>query len=386
MAVRLGQGNLDDADNMIGADALRALEPIKILDATPKLTYANTEIRRRLPSPSIQRRITSLTETSIDLDAPLKITSQPSPSPSQASPTVFYLAYGSNLSAEAFQGKRGIRPIAQLNVLVPELDLTFDLAGVPYVEPCFANTKYRSPKPFEAGSEKSPSLSPPHTPNHKYHKLRWHKGLVGVVYEVTREDFARIIASEGGGASYRDILVLCYELPQGEDTVPTHPTSQPFKAHTLYSPAFSPGSDAPRYARRSRPDPNYAQASKRYLKLIMDGADEHNLPEEYQDYLRQLRPYVATTQRQKLGRTLFAMAWFPFFSVLFALTKLTADKKGKTPAWLIILFNASFRASWGSYELVFKRLFGDGERTIGDDEDDDDDNREPKARVRKPTD
>lgn len=357
-----------DAKAAIGAvDALRALEPIKILDATPKSAYSKSEIHRSLPSPSIQRRIDSLKDSAVDIHSSLDVASNGSRDDPQ---TVFYLAYGSNLSAETFQGKRGIRPISQINVLVPELILTFDLAALPYIEPCFANTRYRTQKSSNEGSEKT-SLLPSGLLTRKYHKTRWTKGLVGVVYEVTREDFAKIIATEGGGASYHDVLVDCYELPLGEDTVPTHPTSQPFKAHTLFSPSVPPGSDAPSGVRRSRPDPNYGQPSKRYLKLLSDGANEHQLPIEYKDYLRQIRPYMATTKGQKMGGKVFLIIWSPAFGSLFALVKLLADKRGKSPAWLNSLLNVVFGSSWVSYDLVFKRIFGDGERTIGDNDEDD---------------
>ena len=357
-----------DTKAAIGAvGALRALEPIKILDATPNFAYSKSEIHRSLPNPSIQRRLDSLNDTAVEINSSVDATSPGSRNDLQ---TVFYLAYGSNLSAETFQGKRGIRPVSQINVLVPELVLTFDLAALPYVEPCFANTRYRTQKSSDEGSEKT-SLLPSVIPTRKYHKTRWTKGLVGVVYEVTREDFAKIIATEGGGASYHDVLVDCYELPLGEDTVPTHPAGQPFKAHTLFSPSVPPGSDAPGGIRRSRPDPNYGQPSKRYLKLLSDGANEHQLPIEYKDYLRQIRPYIPTTKGQKIGGKVFMIIWFPAFGSLFALVKLLADKRGKGPAWLNSLLNIVFGSSWVSYDLVFKRIFGDGERTIGDDDEDD---------------
>ena len=70
------------------------------------------------------------------------------------------------------------------------------------------------------------------------------------------------------------------------------------------------------------------------------------------------------------------LAWFPLFGILITLAKLFADKEGRSPSWLIALFNALFKASWASYDLAFKRIYGDGERTIGDDEDDGDDNKE----------
>ena len=313
-----------------------------------------------LPCPSKERRIHSVREGSFHLD-------NETTSPSGGGPdTILYLAYGSNLSAQTFQGTRGIRPLSQVNVVVPELVMTFDLAGLPYVEPCFANTKYRHPSLPTSTSEKS-HLLPKNTPD--YHKTRWKKGLVGVVYEVTKEDYAHIIATEGGGASYQDVLIDCYELPLNEDTVPEFPTSPPFKAHTLYSPISPPGTTPENGGRFSRPDPDYAQASVRYLKLLTDGADEHALPGEYKEYLRQLRPYTMTTQRQKLGGWIFGMIWLPIISGLFGLNSTFADEDGKAPAWLVAVVGAMFSGMWTSYDTFFSSTFGDGERTIYDDED-----------------
>ncbi|KAI4196440.1 MAG: hypothetical protein LQ348_002319, partial [Seirophora lacunosa] len=127
---------------------------------------------------------------------------------SRTDQTYLYLAYGSNLAASTFRGVRKIQPLAALNVVVPELVMTFDLAGFPYTEPCFANTAYRSSPPSSppdndppapSESEKTPLLP-------AYKNPHWPKGLVGVVYEVTASDFAHIIATEGGGAAYKDVL------------------------------------------------------------------------------------------------------------------------------------------------------------------------------------
>lgn len=319
-----------------------------------------------LPRPSRQRRVQSLREQPFHFDegTPQELGGGP-----DLPDTVLYLAYGSNLCAQTFQGNRGIRPLSQVNVVVPELVMTFDLAGLPYIEPCFANTKYRHPSPTTSSSEKCPLL-PERTP--KYHKNRWKKGLVGVVYEVTKEDYAHIIATEGGGASYQDVLVDCYELPHNEDTVPEFPTSHPFKAHTLYSPILPPNDPPEKGGRFSRPDPAYAQASVRYLNLITRGADEHALPREYKDYLHQLRPYTMTTQKQKLGGWIFSMIWLPLITAAFRLNSVFGDEDGKAPAWLVAVTGALFRGMWMSYDGVFYKLFGDGERTVYEDEDEDD--------------
>ena len=318
----------------------------------------------KLPKTSSRRRLTSLSDHAIE---PAEFTANVLNNTGKeldSSETVLYLAYGSNLCAATFQGVRGIRPISQLNVVVPELVMTFDLAGIPYVEPCFANTRYRTPIPPEGQSEKSPLL-PTYAKAKDYHKTRWKKGLVGVVYEITKADFAHVIATEGGGASYHDVLVDCYEIPPNTYNVPEVPDSEPFKAHTLYSPSYAPGQPPPKKGGRfTRPDPDYAQASARYLKLINDGAVEHALPEEYMAYLRELRPYTITTNRQKIGAFIFTMIWFPIIKFVFGLEHKFGDKEGRSPRWLVELTGAMFRGVWISYDWLFRPLYGDGERTI----------------------
>ncbi|KAL9076810.1 MAG: hypothetical protein Q9161_000795 [Pseudevernia consocians] len=347
-----------------GEQAAIIYKKIRKVSAASKESITPSCWNIHLPCPSRQRKAQSVREQPFHFD---KITPQELGGGPDHPHTVLYLAYGSNLCAQTFQGNRGIRPLSQVNVVVPELVMTFDLAGLPYIEPCFANTKYRHSSPPAYTSEKSHLL--PKMP--KYHKDRWKKGLVGVVYEVTKEDYAHIIATEGGGASYQDVLVDCYELPHNEDIVPEFPISHPFKAHTLYSPILPPGEQPEKGGRFSRPDPAYAQASVRYLKLITDGADEHALPGEYKDYLHQLRPYTMTTQKQRLGGWIFSMVWLPLISALFGLNSIFGDDNGKAPAWLVAVIGAMFRGVWTSYDGVFFALFGDGERTIYEDEDED---------------
>lgn len=290
--------------------------------------------------------------------------------------TYLYLGYGSNLSNETFRGKRGIKPLSQVNVQVPSLRLTFDLPGIPYKEPCFANSGNRDPESDrptqdvgeDASSEKSPLLPQP-TGGDKYRKDRWHKGLIGVVYEVTPEDYVHIIQTEGGGTSYQDITVDCHPLATNDpaEPVPQNPTSPTIKAHTLFAPARDP-SDPPDDGRGrfQRPDPSYAQSSARYLKLMTDGASERGLPYEYQDYLHSLRPYTITTVQQRLGQFVFLALWGPFVALVFSLAKIYADDKGNLPEWLRMLTGAIFRAVWVSYDGFFKGIFGEGERTITD--------------------
>lgn len=309
---------------------------------------------------TIARREESLSDSPIDISKLDKNTKE----------TFLYLAYGSNLCDETFLDKRGIRPLSSINVLVPELRMTFDLPGIPYAEPCFANSARREQKgeeqehTLDESHEKSPLLERSAFST-EYRKDRWKKGLVGVVYEVTASDYSHIIATEGGGSSYQDVLVDCHALAMDQtEPVPCKPTNSAFRAHTLFAPAVPAGQQPPKDGGRfRRPDPSYAQASARYLKLITDGARERKLPHEYQDYLNDLQPYTITTQKQKLGAFVFSTLWLPFILFLFALQRKYSDDKGVAPAWLRKLSGAIFRAVWASYDGFFKSIFGEGERT-----------------------
>jgi len=180
-----------------------------------------------------------------------------------------------------------------------------------------------------------------------------------VVYEVTPEDYRTIIATEGGGASYQDVLVDCYPLAVGLKTAPSERGEKSVVAHTLLCPPN---------ARFSRPDPTYAQPSARYLKLLTDGAEEHALPDDYIAYLYSLQPYTITTSRQTIGKVSFIALWGPFMLIIFGLSRMMADGEGRIPTWLAKISAAIINLAWVSYDVGFKKLFGDGERTMEQEE------------------
>ncbi|KAH9825382.1 gamma-glutamylcyclotransferase [Teratosphaeria destructans] len=351
------------------AESQRALAALAQLQDScrfgPMTTNRRKQIHVRTPPPTTKRLTASLNETPYVLYDYLR-------NAESRRGTVLYLAYGSNLSNETFRGSRGIRPLSQINVQVPSLRMTFDLPGLPYAEPCFANSARRDPK-YDPSSreqcqfedEKTPLLFDEVRGQKSYSKDQWHKGLIGVVYEVTPEDYAHIIATEGGGSSYTDILVDCHPFASSDPgmPVPQDPALPPFKAHTLYAPVEDPPKD---HGRLQRPNPGYAQASARYLKLITDGAEELGLPFEYQDYLHSLRPFTITTNKQRLGQFVFLMMWAPIVLAIFGMNKIFADDNGVVPVWLRELLAAVFKGIWASYDNFFRTMFGDGERTIGD--------------------
>ncbi|KAJ5305926.1 hypothetical protein PENANT_c015G09754 [Penicillium antarcticum] len=390
---------------------LRALLPGPLAGPTNPNYKVDTS---PIPSIPIERRRASSIAASLDQDEGLaeKIVEHGVGVPDTIAKeeTVLYLAYGSNLASKTFRGVRGIKPLSQMGVFVPELRLTFDLPGLPYAEPCFAGTQYRDPSApptrdiswddDETDVSDSESLSEKDTlmgrtreveaQGKGYHKRRWYKPLVGVVYEVTLVDYAKIIATEGGGRGYRDGVIDCYPFPDNynpADPVPERPSTTPFKARTLLSPAAddmrlkmqslksgNPSllSHAPKLSwwytvcLHFRPDPDYAQPSARYLGLIKTGAEEHDLPQAWREYLAQIRTYRITTRRQKFGKGIFLALWLPWVLLTLALSKIFAGSDGRSPQWLVALSNAIFSGMWNSYDCFFARIFGDGERSLDD--------------------
>lgn len=296
----------------------------------------------------------------------------------EAATTILYLAYGSNMCAETFLGMRKIRPLSQINVSVPVLQLTFDLPGFPYREPCFANVGYRKlPKEPKLPDPLHPPIIPPINPPKS--GQGWDGGLMGIVYEVTQEDWRNIMRTEGGGSGYQEIVVPCLPLPAdiGIPEKPTFPdVPRPFIARTLYCPYIPPEPESGKsknwWARLAlgprRPSPDYAQPSARYLKLLKDGAREHELPQAYQDHLASLQPYTATSIRQKIGHAVFIFAWAPMLLCMMSLTRILADETGRVPRWCASIISGSFSVMWYSYDRVFKHIFGDGERTVEEEE------------------
>lgn len=313
--------------------------------------------------------------------------------------TVLYLAYGSNMCAQTFSGMRGIRPLSRVNVSAPSLRLVFNLPGMPYMEPCFANSAPRKLPKMPGGGGglplPIPEIPPRGTAANHYEPNQhgdpvWDKGLIGVVYEVTREDYAKILASEGGGSGYQDVLVPCLELPPSvsvpEKPSPVPELPKPFLAHTLFDPGSNlPDQDKtettrdsdddqpqkpklPWYARflrtRPRPDPDYAQPSPRYLNLLREGARENDLPTDYQEWLGALQGYVLTTTRQRVCQWLLKLTLYPVVMLSFMVGRVFADGSGIHPLWLRVWMGMFFGSVWKIYDAVLKPVFGDGERTM----------------------
>ena len=293
---------------------------------------------------------------------------------------IWYLGYGSNLNSNVFKGKRKIKPLEERHVLVEGLELTFDLPGLPYLEPRFANCRFTTSTLSNGSTEPRNDEKDPNYVERRcdfdFNAPWTGKGaLIGVAYLISAEDFARVIKSEGGGSGYKMVSVQAKvfrrKVKPGSGEERFELTGETVNAFTLLA--------SDETIRKP-----FGQPSKRYLTLIQQGAKgeractdfilrlnfdfvEHKLPPNYIAYLDSLTPYFAGTFRQELGAAVFiALCGIPLTVIMmFGLT--FAHKDGSYPRWVNESRRKLARLIWRIYDDYMTGMFGDGERTIKKD-------------------
>lgn len=67
-----------------------------------------------------------------------------------------------------------------------------------------------------------------------------------------------------------------------------------------------------------------------------------------------------------MGQVLFLAMWGPLMAVAVILGRTLVDKDGRMPEWLAKMTGAFYNLMWKGYDLGFKKVWGEGERTIED--------------------
>ena len=112
--------------------------------------------------------------------------------------TVWYFGFGSNMKSTTMTS-RGIKILDKKVVKVPSHILTFDVFGLAYSEPSMASiAKYTYSAPVDNDDIRD---RPP--------------DVHGVAFHITAADLTRLIASEGGGVAYREIMIAGVPLDDG---------------------------------------------------------------------------------------------------------------------------------------------------------------------------
>lgn len=230
---------------------------------------------------------------------------------------MFYFAYGSNMSTAKFIGSRGIKPQAKMAVTVPRWCLGMPVPGLPYSEPAFSAIKPRDD---------------PTTPD-----------VHGVLYLISQEQFLQVVASEGGGTAYG--LVNISALPLFEED----------------RRRFGNCIEAVSLIAEMKRTPN-GLPSVRYMTLLLDGAREAGLSEEYRMYLAKQPTYAPPDRgRALLGATVFLRLFSPVMAALEVLTEITTGEDGRAPQWVISVVRTVVFGLWAVHDLIFAPIFGRGD-------------------------
>ena len=160
---------------------------------------------------------------------------------------LWYFGYGSNMDPRTFVGRRGMRPSRSVAGCLDGWVLTFDL-------------------PVGPGERGAANVRP-----------RKGAHVWGVLYEITIPESARLDRSEGvhrGGYTRESVSVTTRD-----------------------------GETREAFTYRSWRGDQSRKPSRRYLGLLLAGAREHGLPDDYVQSLRALP--LAVDEREAAQRTLF---------------------------------------------------------------------------------
>lgn len=144
--------------------------------------------------------------------------------------SLWYFAFGSNMSSKLFRGQRNMHPTSEESAVLHGYKLVFDHPGLPIFEPAFANVQ-----------------------------MDQQSTVCGVLYHMTRIEMEKLCKLEGGGA-YQNLELEVIGAKSGPQT-----------AHVFWTPNTGI---------------THLKPSRRYLDILICGAKEHHLPDEWVTHLQ----------------------------------------------------------------------------------------------------
>ncbi|KAF9971799.1 hypothetical protein BGZ73_005148 [Actinomortierella ambigua] len=279
--------------------------------------------------------------------------------------TVWYLAYGSNMDPSVLTGRRKITPIESVAVKVPDYWLSFDIAGVPFVEPCFGSIL----KKDKSRLDDREYAYEVYTRTRYGTEFRWDPknpeasyppDLQGVIHRITVADWQQVIRTEGGWG---------HDIPTGYDMIDVEcfPYSTKGRDTTTNTIDFSRSVMAKVLIARPLSIRSHCQPTARYLGLLTTGAEIHGLEPSYQNYLSSLVPYECTGKLTKVGRALFVLFSAPIvlgFTFVFSRQKRMAKRprseQTPPPYWMAWYIDKASRWSATVHDYIMAPIFGSG--------------------------
>ncbi|KAF2869627.1 hypothetical protein BDV95DRAFT_546675 [Massariosphaeria phaeospora] len=240
--------------------------------------------------------------------------------------TIWYFAYGSNMSETVLTGRRKIQPHDSKIARCNEFSLSFNVMGVPYSDPAMGGLRIRdtSSTHDETASEATSLTSMP---------------VHGIAYLLDAAEFRRLVAIEGGGIAYRVIEIQLDILG----------TNSNVRASTLVG-------------RHDISDSYIRLPSKRYLNLLILGAKEHSLPAPYQNALSTVPTFQpGVSARYKIGKWLFDSFWQRVAQQIERNVGRFKNERGIVPAWFLTVFDLLLWTMWIYHDYFHSAIWGRGD-------------------------
>ena len=97
--------------------------------------------------------------------------------------------------------------------------------------------------------------------------------------------------------------------------------------------------------------------------LLIQAATEHQLPPEYQTYLKSHPAFTAdTSRRAKTGTAIFQFLWMGHLQRIMRWIKSVAkDEDGNSPRWTGTVVWATFNLMWLYHDWIHARIWGRGD-------------------------
>ncbi|KAG0664955.1 hypothetical protein C6P46_000581 [Rhodotorula mucilaginosa] len=223
--------------------------------------------------------------------------------------TRWLILYGAQLHpARQRQVLRETAPRSSSAVIVPTAWLSWDLAGVPFIEPCFCSAIVQGYNDQEGHLGEGDSSRDEKEGDGDYRRWVWercspgreYKGslpphLEGIAYKLTAPDFEVVALRFAEGDSSK----LLGEIPEAQLLVGVAP----------HLPRLQP--------------------TREYFMLVLRGAFLNTLSQPYLAHLTNLQPFDPTLSRLKrLSRYLFTLTLLPSFLLFYLPAQILA-----LPAW-----------------------------------------------------
>ncbi|KAK0387746.1 hypothetical protein NLU13_3991 [Sarocladium strictum] len=235
--------------------------------------------------------------------------------PSANAPPEWYFAYGANMLDEILVKRRGIQPLQQQTAMIPSHTLCFNAMGLPYSEPGMGGLR-------------------------KVEDERRDLPVHGVACQLTAEDMARVILTEGGGIAYNTEKLQATLLHDGSSITVT----------TLV-------------ARHNVPRECERLPSRRYLDLLIRGAHEKGLPQSYIEQRLVAQPAFepGLTLRYRIGKTTFECVWQRLSYWIQRGVRRFKDEDGNVPPWFLKVFDCLLWTMWFQHDYLHAPLWGRGD-------------------------